>query len=200
MNVSGQTKEPSTMEAWRLMCEKRLFTRKDIAQALHIKMNTVTELTKRLENQQAICLVKPSEKNRGNLYEVVINEDDVILGTGNPQTERTPQKIKRGTIAQQIWNTLRRHTKTDKHLILATSSASESSIVAYLGKLHSAGYLRRTRTHHCKGEGKGMRKGSCAQYSLIRNSGRLHPTQRKDGLWDQNTQTFYPFKKGSTNE
>ena len=178
-----------THKAWQLMCEKRQFTRREIAQSLGVKTNLITELTKRLQNQSAIALISKQTGNKGNLYQVIVTPDKVILGKGNPQTERAPQRIKRNTVVQQVWNSIRINRHFNKGLILATSTAESSLITRYLGCLSKAGYIRALNSI------KGSPRGTTLKYILIRDTGRFHPTERTQGMWDQNTNTYYPFKE-----
>jgi hypothetical protein len=188
--MSEQSKQNViTNQAWQLMCDKQQFTRREIALALGVKTNLITELTKRLQKQAAIELIKIQVGNKGNLYRVLINLDDVILGTGKPQTTRAPQQIKRNTLVQQIWNSIRINRRFNKGLILATSTVAPSLVTRYLGCLSKAGYIRPLNSI------KGSPRGTSLNYLLVRDSGRLHPTERKDGMWDQNTNTFYKFKE-----
>ncbi|UCX05452.1 hypothetical protein [Shewanella glacialimarina] len=178
-----------THKAWKLMCEKHQFTRREIAQVLGVKTNLVTELTKRLQKQSAIKLMSKQSGNKGNLYQVITQQDDVILGIGKPQAIRAPQRIKRNTVVQQVWNSIRINRHFNKGLIQATSTAESSLITRYLGCLSKAGYIRALNSI------KGSPRGTTLKYLLVRDTGRLHPTERTQGMWDQNTNTYYPFKE-----
>lgn len=93
------------------------------------------------------------------------------------------------TDRQQVWNVLRIHTKANKRLIMTTTSVKSGLIYRYLLQLVKAGYLKPLNTR------KGRPRGQCIHYRLIRNSGRLAPQVRNNGVWDQNQQVFYPFNK-----
>lgn len=185
--MEQSTKGVITHQAWQLMCDKKQFTRQEIANQLGVKTNLITELTKRLQKQSVIELIKKQCGNKGNLYQVIVNQDEAIIGIGRPQGKRAPQRIKRNTVVQQVWNSVRINRHFNKGLILATSTAAPSLVTRYLGCLSKAGYIRTLNSI------KGSPRGTSLNYVLIRDTGRLHPTERGDGMWDQNQLTFYPF-------
>ena len=202
MSVTGINTDaaPCTQKAWILMCEKGQFTVNEIATALGVSSSNIFQLKNRLIKLSAIELIgtKPGKKNGvKNLYKVTAKSDAVSFGSGQGERPKN-KKVKCGTIRQQVWNTLRMHSKVDIKLLIITTTGHEVSLRQYLNQLLKAGYLKRVNQINRR------IKGSCFKYRLIRDTGRLHPTQRKDGLWDQNTQTFYPFNpssnKGNANE
>lgn len=168
------------------MCDKQHFTRRDIAEELGLSPNLVTKLTQRLHRQAAIGVVRDATGGKGQVYQVLVAADAVILGAGKPQTPRSPQ-VKTATVVQQIWNAIRINRQFTKRLILATSSASSAKVSSYVGCLVKAGYVRVLNSR------KGNARTTCLRYLLVKDSGRLHPTERRDGLWDPNTQTFVPY-------
>ncbi len=194
MNMLGQkiTAEPCTEDAWKAMCQKSQFTRSEIAKSLGVKQNIITQFTNRLLKQKAIELIgKNSNGLTQNVYRVLSSTLDE---KADIKFDSLRISGKKGTVRQQIWNTLRINRKADKKLILSTTAATETGARRYLRILLDAGYIRQINK-------LGRReKGSCLMYRLVRDSGRLHPIEKPDGLWDQNTQTFYPFKKGTSNE
>lgn len=185
MNSSSNT-EGTAHQAWLLMCDKQQFTRREIADALAVNPNLITKLTQRLQKQSAIGLLTSKSGNSGNVYQVLVAQDAVILGAGRPQTPRAPQ-VKTGTVVQQIWNSIRINRQFTKNLILATSTAPAAKVSSYVGCLVKAGYVRVLNSR------KGNPRQTCLRYMLVRDTGRLHPTERPDGMWDPNTQTFYPY-------
>ncbi|WP_299494921.1 hypothetical protein [uncultured Shewanella sp.] len=91
------------------------------------------------------------------------------------------------TDRQQVWNVLRIHTKANKRLIMTTTTVKSGLIYRYLLQLVKSGYLKPLNAR------KGRPRGQCIHYRLIRNSGRLAPQVRNNGVYDQNQQVFYPF-------
>ncbi|WP_299001692.1 hypothetical protein [uncultured Shewanella sp.] len=91
------------------------------------------------------------------------------------------------TDRQQVWNVLRIHNKANKRLIMTTTSVKSGLIYRYLTQLVKSGYLKALNPR------KGRPRGQCIHYRLIRNSGRLAPQVRNNGVYDQNQQVFYPF-------
>ncbi len=196
MSVMGE-KKPKALQAtdvaWRLMCNKGVFTSQQIADELEIARNRITNLTNRLLKQAVIEQVDTAGRNRK--FRVCTNQDEVILGTGHAQQDRKPQVYKKSTGRQQIWNSIRINRKVDRKLIqVTTTNVSKNGISAYLKALADTGYLKPLNSI------KGGAKSCCLRFMLMRDSGRFNPIVRKNGVWDQNTQTFYPFNKGTSNE
>ena len=184
-----QRDKSCTQKAWALMCEKGQFTRRDIIDALDVAPIRIIQFTNRLETEGTIKVTKRNgEGTAVNHYQVV--KQDAVLGTGRAFQPRSST----GTTCQQIWNTFRIHKVADSGLLLVTTSGKAKSNGCYVRMLYQAGYLRRLNRMGRR------KKGESFKYRLIRNTGRLHPVRRPDGLWDQNTQTFYPFNKPSSNK
>lgn len=175
-------------QAWLLMCDKNQFTRREIADALGVNYNLIIGLTRALQKQAAIEVLEQRTGKQGHIYRVIVKHDAPTVSIGRPQGQRALRRAKHATSSQQIWNSIRINNHFTKHLIMATTTVSPSWIAHYLAHLTKAGYIRVLNSL------KDSPRGTCLRYMLVRNSGRLCPTERPDGMWDHNSQTFYPFQ------
>lgn len=177
-------------QAWGLMCNRQTFSCKEIAQTLNIKTNKIVGFTRTLIRKRAIEVVDRRNKYQGTLYRVCIERYALQLHT--PMAPRhKKRRIKKGTWSQQIWNTIRIHRVFNVELLQTTTNASLSLINNYLWHLEQAGFIRK------KGRFVNQNGYFCFKYMLIKDLGRLYPTTQKQGMWDQNSQMFYPFKEPS---
>ncbi|QYK02770.1 hypothetical protein [Shewanella psychrotolerans] len=175
-------------QAWGLMCSRQTFSCKEIAQTLNIKTNKVVGFTRSLIRKRAIEVIDKRNKYQGTLYRVCIERQALQLQMPMAP-KRKERRIKKGTRSQQIWNTIRIHRSFSVELLQTTTNASLSLINNYVWHLEQSGFIRK--------QGRFLNQSgySCVKYMLIKDLGRLYPTTQKQGMWDQNTQTFYPFKE-----
>ena len=175
-------------QAWRLMCSRQTFTCREIAQLLNTKTNKIVGFTRTLIRNQAIEIFDRRDKRQGVLYRVCIEPESLTLPL--PKARRKERRKMLGTRSQQIWNAIRIHKGFTMELLqTTTSSASESLINNYVWHLEQCGFIRK------QGRYTNLAGRSCFKYRLIKDIGRLYPTTQRQGMWDQNSKTFYPFKE-----
>lgn len=174
-------------QAWGLMCGRKRFTCREIAQTLDVKTSKLVGLIKMLINREAIKIIKKGEKDRGNTYRVVIGEADLNLKKALSKPKR--RRSVRGTQSQQVWNAIRIHRVFTMELLQTTTSASLSLINNYVWHLEQCGFIGRQKRF------VNQAGYSCVRFRLLKDIGRLYPKVQKQGMWDQNTQQFYPFKE-----
>ncbi|MGB0893251.1 MAG: winged helix-turn-helix domain-containing protein [Parashewanella sp.] len=177
------------------MCEKGEFTISEIAQTMGVSRSNIAQLKERLIKLNALQLIEAKKRGAENLYKVTDKSSEISFGSGSGLRPEN-RTMRKGTLSQQIWNTFRMHGSVDKKLLKVTTTGSDSGLRSYVRCLVLAGYVKQVNQINRR------KKGSCLKYKLIRDTGRSHPTKKPDGLWDQNTQTFYPFnkKQGASNE
>ncbi|MCX9564934.1 hypothetical protein IG518_20580, partial [Vibrio cholerae] len=89
---------------------------------------------------------------------------------------------------QKLWNNMKIEQVFSIKSITSTLDIKESTANRFVKKLQKAGYLVRVIN--------GRRVASNEfnyRYRLIKDTGRLAPLSRRNGLWDLNEQKFYPF-------
>ena len=175
-------------QAWGLMCSRQTFCCKEIAQILNINTHKIVGFTRTLVRNQAIEVVDKRNKYQGTLYRVCIARSALKLPL--PMAHRRKERrVKNGTRSQQIWNTIRIHRTFNVELLQTTTDASLALIHSYLWHLEQSGVIRK------QGRFLNPNGYSCVKYILVKDLGRLYPTTQPKGVWDQNSQTFYPFKE-----
>ncbi|MCE9679586.1 hypothetical protein LZP69_10485 [Shewanella sp. AS1] len=175
-------------QAWGLMCSRQTFSCREIAQALNINSNKIAGFARTLLRGKAIELVDRRTQYKGALYRVCIARSELSIPLQiNPK--RKERRKKKGTRSQQIWNTIRINRSFNVELIETTTDASLTLIHSYLWQLEQCGVIRK------QGRFLNSIGYSCWKYVLIKDLGRLYPTTQPQGMWDQNSGTFIPYKE-----
>lgn len=177
-------------QAWGLMCSRQTFSCKEIAQVLNINTNKVVGFTRTLLRSKAIELVDKRTQYQGALYRVCIARNELAIPL-QLSLKRKERRKKNGTRSQQIWNTIRIHRSFNVELIETTTNASKTLIHSYLWQLERCGVIRK------QGRFLNPNGYSCVKYILIKDLGRLYPTTQPQGMWNQNSGTFIPYKEQS---
>ncbi|SHO56074.1 hypothetical protein [Vibrio quintilis] len=97
------------------------------------------------------------------------------------------------TNRQKLWNNMKISKKFTVSDLLSTLEIGENTARNYLTYLVKGGYvIEKSRAPNKKRLSPSS--GKEIEWFLIKDTGRLAPIVRHDGLWDQNEQKFYPFK------
>jgi hypothetical protein len=175
-------------QAWGLMCGRQMFTCREIALLLNMKTNRIVGFTRTLIRNQAVEIFDRRDKSQGVLYRVCIEQGSLTLPP--PKVRRKERRKKGGTRSQQIWNAIRIHKGFTMELLQTTTCSTSLSLLNnYVWHLEQCGFIRR------QGRYTNQAGYSCVKYRLINDIGRLYPRTQKQGMWDQNSNTFFPFKE-----
>ncbi|MFM4963761.1 hypothetical protein ACEUBT_08420 [Aeromonas bivalvium] len=186
----------NTEQVWLWMCQQESFNLLELIAQAPIKQANAYQLMRRwlaYGHLQCVCEKMRGRRVsfRGSRYQVTDPDKAPQFGSGNRL--RSPRKkrcIRRKTMQQKMWNTMkigRFFTLSD---ITMTSGVDDSSASTYVSFLIQAGYVRLVS------QIEGFKvKGDSNRYLLRRDTGRYAPMVRakQGGCWDQNEQQFYPF-------
>ncbi|EGR1044235.1 hypothetical protein VCSRO12_0209 [Vibrio cholerae] len=89
---------------------------------------------------------------------------------------------------QKLWNNMKIEQVFSIKSITSTLDIKESTANRFVKKLQKAGYLVRVINSRRVASNEFNYR-----YRLIKDTGRLAPLSRRNGLWDLNEQKFYPF-------
>lgn len=191
----GKSMNTNAEAAWRWMCQQESFDLLELVDASQLKLGNVYLVVRRwLASGHLRCVYqKPYGRRvsfRGSRYQVVDTAAEPQFGSGNRITSRKKRRIRRKTIQQKMWNTMKISRFFTLSDLAITSGVDESGASTFTTLLIRAGYVRPVqKIEHFK------MKGDRNRYQLIRDTGRFAPMVRanQEGCWDQNEQQFYPF-------
>ncbi|ENM3953836.1 hypothetical protein ACT7T5_002713 [Vibrio cholerae] len=122
-------------------------------------------------------------------YRFRASEGAAPLFGGDARKGMHLRKRYKKTKRQMLWNNMKIEKVFTAHSIVAAIQSAVPSAYSYIGSLMKAGYVQLVFNGK-KIKGQRTEKH---RYTLIRDTGRLAPIVRKDGIWDLNEQKFYPF-------
>lgn len=175
--------------AWEHIATNDKFTVNDIANVLAEPADKGREIVKEFEQRGFIRQVSGiGVAGRPKVYSRIEGHSPV-LGRGHCQDGRYVRYRGHKTKRQKMWNSMKMHRVFTRVDLIMTAEVTDSHAKDYLSALHKAGYVRFV----VKVKAGQKSKGQMSRYCLLRDTGHLAPIIRKDGVWDQNEQRFYPF-------
>jgi predicted HTH transcriptional regulator len=95
---------------------------------------------------------------------------------------------------QKLWNNMKIEQSFTARSITASVDIKEATAHRFITQLLKAGYLERIINSR-----KVIKNRFSYRYRLIRDTGRLAPKLRKNGLWDMNEERFYSYARVAQN-
>lgn len=90
--------------------------------------------------------------------------------------------------SQKLWNNIKIEQMFSVKSITASIDVSPQTAERFIKRLEKAGYVTRVINQHRKAKHR-----YSYRYRLERDTGRIAPMSRTNGMWDQNEGVFYPF-------
>ncbi|MDO6542788.1 hypothetical protein [Photobacterium sanguinicancri] len=171
------------------MLKKNIFSVGEVADATQIKRYKVSTFVQFLLRKGALKIVRAKAP-----YLYAVKNDEVLqFGKGQRRGSGITHHRKVNKPRRRMWNTMRVLRKFSRIDLMMAAEVASSTVSSFTQRLEKAGYIRKI----CL---EGNKKGECAMYLLVRNTGPDSPVDRgKQGMWDVNEQKIYPFKE-SANE
>lgn len=179
--------------AWQTMKNKEFFTVSEIANAVEMDLEQCRTTINKLHALGFLIYIRGAGCP-GNPKRYKVNADrasEPRLGKGAKDGDTIKRQGQTGQ--QLVWNSLRINRAVVVSSVVAVTQCTRKSVEGYLRVLEKSGYLicKRVDTRLPNKEIE------CHEsvWKLIRETGPKAPIYRRGrGCWDQNVNTFYPFK------
>lgn len=179
--------------AWQTMKNKEFFTVSEIANAVEMDLEQCRTTINKLHALGFLIYIRGAGCP-GNPKRYKVNADRVSeprLGKGAKDGDTIKRQGQTGQ--QLVWNSLRINRAVVVSSVVAVTQCTRKSVEGYLRVLEKSGYLicKRVDTRLPNKEIE------CHEsvWKLIRETGPKAPIYRRGrGCWDQNVNTFFPFK------
>lgn len=182
--------EKLNRKLWRYFQVNTPSTVVDAANSLAIDRRYCQKIVNFLLAQGCLSIVK----GKGTRYDPklyrVVPDNEPTWETDNEPIRRRKRRYKK-TTRQKLWNNMKIEQVFTAHSLISSINVSINSSNRFIRSLYKAGYLicvcngKKVKSSH-----RGTEK---SRYRLVRDTGRLAPIVRDNGVWDQNQQRFYKF-------
>jgi hypothetical protein len=173
----GMKKMTLSQRAWEWIRQQPDFTSGDLAQNMDVSLYSAQMIISHLQDKAA--LKRTNTGVNPAVYQAVKDFEPHLPGKNT--TAPRPSCMR-----QKVWQAMRFLNDFTVGDLMATAECTRSTAERFICDLVRFEYVFISKPQQKKAR-MSERKGSEVRYRMLKNTGRLYPIIRPDGLYDQNT-------------